>query len=256
MVKVVYIGAFATIELFVAAEEAYRRVNRGETVEFPTAFAESLLEMATWTKAELPGCLVAPSISGAAEVGKTLTANHGTWTASPSSYAYQWYVGDESGESGHLRPIEGATSSTFVITSQTHEEHTPAEGQIFLSIEVWVTAKNAEGTSMHPGRSQATAVVPDPTPQNLTKPTISGVAKVGQTLTATPGTWSHSPTEQGIIWLRTNDEAPPESTLHSGEEYEVLPEDLGFRLFAAELAKNTFGDGAGASSIPVGPVVA
>ena len=31
-----------------------------------------------------------PTITGTAQVGKVLTANHGTWTNSPTSYSYQW----------------------------------------------------------------------------------------------------------------------------------------------------------------------
>lgn len=257
MVKVVYIGAFAEIELYIASEERYQRIKRGETVEFPTEFAEHLLEMATWTKAELPGCLTVPSISGSPEVGKTLTANHGVWTATPTSYAYQWYVGDEAGSTGHLRPIEGATSSTFVVKEQEREEHTPAEGQVFLSIAVLVSAKNGSGESIHPAFSQATAVVPDPAPQNITLPVIHGIAKVGKLLTVTPGTWTHSPTSTGILWFRTDDEHVPELILGaSGEEYEVQEADLGLRLFVVELAQNELDLSAGAYSIPVGQVVA
>lgn len=41
--------------------------------------------------AAIPANVVLPSIAGTPQVGQTLTANTGTWTNSPVSYAYQWY---------------------------------------------------------------------------------------------------------------------------------------------------------------------
>ena len=41
-------------------------------------------------------------------------------------------------------------------------------------------------------------------PVNTTPPTISGTAKVGQTLTAADGTWSNYPTSYAYQWLRCN----------------------------------------------------
>ena len=41
-------------------------------------------------------------------------------------------------------------------------------------------------------------------PVNTTPPTISGTAKVGQTLTAGDGTWSNTPTSYAYQWLRCN----------------------------------------------------
>ena len=56
---------------------------------------------------------VAPSISGTAVVGQTLTASTGTWTNSPTSYGYQW----RRCQGTACSPVDGATSSTSVLTS-------------------------------------------------------------------------------------------------------------------------------------------
>ena len=50
----------------------------------------------------------APTISGTAQVGQTLTANEGTWD-SGVSFSYQWFRG--------ATPISGATSKTYTLSS-------------------------------------------------------------------------------------------------------------------------------------------
>lgn len=52
-----------------------------------------------------------PTISGTATVGQTLTANPGSWSGSPTSYAYQWLYCDRN--SANCKPIQGATSTTY-----------------------------------------------------------------------------------------------------------------------------------------------
>ncbi|GLF94947.1 cell surface protein [Streptomyces yaizuensis] len=60
-------------------------------------------------KGGAPKATKVPVISGAAKVGRTLTAKPGTWTPAPTSYGYQWYAGG--------RAISGATKSTLTLKS-------------------------------------------------------------------------------------------------------------------------------------------
>lgn len=247
MVKVVYIGAFAEIELYVAEEEAYRRVKRGDTVEFPTEFAERLLEMLSWTKAELPGCLTIPAISGTPAVGETLTASHGSWTASPSSYTYQWYFGGEPGDPAPVFPIEGETSSTLVVPDALK----------LNSVEVRVTAKNGSGLSRTPGKSQASALIPQDVPENTVLPTITGTLKVGKTLTGHHGTWVPAPGEYAQLWTRANDSERHGEVVIEGAEastYALTEADLGKYITFVEDASAGHGFGAIAYSHTMGPI--
>jgi len=105
-----------------------------------------------------------PSISGTLEQGRTLTASSGSWTNSPTSFAYQWEDCDDKGDS--CAPISKATTAKYTLTA-TDVGHT---------IRVRVIASNADGAG-DPAVSVATAVVS----ANLTSaPTIDteSVSKV------------------------------------------------------------------------------
>lgn len=99
-----------------------------------------------------PANIGAPSISGTAGAGQTLTCAYGTWTNSPTGYAYQWlYDGT---------PIQGATRSTYVVVSVD-------EG---LSLTCTVIASNAKGA----GAPATSAPVPVPVPKVKNCPAATG----------------------------------------------------------------------------------
>ncbi len=56
-----------------------------------------------------------PTVTGNLTVGGTLTANPGTWTPTPSSYAYYWHREDDAAGT-NLVEI-GATGSTYTLSS-------------------------------------------------------------------------------------------------------------------------------------------
>ncbi|MGE0879349.1 MAG: hypothetical protein AB7O61_11935, partial [Acidimicrobiia bacterium] len=128
-----------------------------------------------------------PTISGTAREGLTLTASSGTWTNSPTSYAYQWRRCDSSGlNCGNV----GGGGSTYV----------PSATDIGSTIRVIVTATNGIGPTS--ATSNATAVVTAGAPVNTALPAITGVAQQGQTLTASSGSWTNSPTSFAYQWRR------------------------------------------------------
>jgi len=112
----------------------------------------------------LPENTKPPAISGTLEQGRTLTASSGSWTNSPTNFAYQWEDCEDKG--GSCTPISKATTAKYTLTA-TDVGHT---------IRVRVIASNADGAG-DPAVSGATAVVS----ANLTSaPTIDAesVSKV------------------------------------------------------------------------------
>ena len=91
----------------------------------------------------VPSNTSVPTISGTTTVGQVLTGSPGSWTGSPSSYAYQW---NRSGS-----PISGATSSNYTLVS----------GDLGATITLSVIATNGTGSSSA-ATSAATATVAAP----------------------------------------------------------------------------------------------
>jgi hypothetical protein len=104
------------------------------------------LKITTTTEVSAPTNSVAPTISGTKSVGQTLTSSTGTWSGTPTSYAYQWKRADTS--SGSYTDISGANTSTYVLTSD----------DVSKFIKVGVIATNAAGSSSQTLSTATTAI--------------------------------------------------------------------------------------------------
>jgi hypothetical protein len=106
----------------------------------------------------------------------------------------------------------------------------------------------------------ATAAQAQYAPVNTAPPTISGTARVGQTLTASTGTWNGAPTSFAYQWLRCN-EAGASCVAIAGatnQTYAVQAADNAMRLRVRVTATNASGSTAADSEptalvAPAGP---
>ena len=182
-----------------------------------------------------------PVISGTPQVGQTLTTTNGTWSNSPTSFAYQW-----------LRCNAGGNACVNVANG-TARTYTLVGADAGRTIRVRVTATNADGSAS--AQSDQTEPVAPATstagPRNTEPPTITGTPKVGQTLTANEGSWTASPTSYTYQWQRCDADiascAPV--TGATGKTYGVATADLGFRLRVAVTARNARGSATANSAI-------
>ena len=114
----------------------------------------------------------APTISGTAQVGETLTANtSGIADAdgiSSVQYEYQWLADDAD--------ISGATNATYTLVAAD-------EGQV-IKVRVSFTDDAGNEESLTSAATDAVAAAPTPNTPATGAPTINGTAQVGQTLTA------------------------------------------------------------------------
>lgn len=132
---------------------------------------------------------VAPAVTGTVRVGSTQTTTNGTWSNTPTSYTYQW----QTSSNGILwtNVADSSTASTFI----------PTFAQANLQLRVIISAVNAVDTA-----TVTSNVVSGFLPPEVTViPTISGTTTVGQTLTATSGTWPQTSSGYVYQWQRSTD---------------------------------------------------
>ena len=177
----------------------------------------------------------APTVSGTAAQGHVLSAMHGLWSQSPTSYAYAWQrcAANGTGCANIPNAVAGAYTVGAADTGHT--------------VRVEVSAHNAAGTSaLIP--SAPTAVVA-PVPNATVAPVVSGVPAVHQQLSTTNGTWNTAATF-AYAWLRcaantTGCAAIPGAT---GTTYVLTTADAGHTLEARVTATNAAGATAAVSS--------
>jgi hypothetical protein len=181
-----------------------------------------------------PENLLAPSVSGTAVVGDTLTCEKGTWSGVPTpTYAYVWV--------GHRGPHDEET-----IGLATARMYTVGPEDRGHSLYCEVTATNSEGSA---SQVSNTVVVPkgvgEGAPKNEAVPTVSGQAALGAVLTCSEGTWSGTPVPTLTYqWLRDG------LTIASATAatYEVVEADQGHTLSCQVTAMNDEGVASKSSS--------
>ena len=187
------------------------------------------------TVIEPPANSTPPSISGTPAQGQPLTASPGTWSNSPTfSYVWQDCLG-------------GSCSASPTSTNSTSYTVTAADAAGGFAIRVEVTGTNASGSAV---ADSSTTAVATGAPANTAVPTISGTPAQGQPLTASPGTWSNSPSFS-YVWqdcLGGSCSASPTST--NSTSYTVTAADAagGFAIRVEVTGTNASGSAVADSS--------
>ncbi|GAA4745327.1 hypothetical protein GCM10023350_32690 [Nocardioides endophyticus] len=180
-----------------------------KTTASKTGFAKKAATSAA-TAAVLPGVLTsttAPAVSGVVKVDKTLTLNQGAWNVAPDSTTVQWYADGQ--------PIAGAVTGTLKLTPDLAGR----------AITASVTASRAYYDPIAVATA-ATAPVALGTIKAKRKPTMTGKAKPGQTLTVDPGLYRPTDATAAIQWLRDGQPVPGAV----GTTYRVSGADLGAKI--------------------------
>jgi hypothetical protein len=181
----------------------------------------------------LPAASAGPVVSGIAGVGKSLSTTGGTWNT-PVSLAYQWLrcAADGTG----CAAIPAATANTYPLV----------DADAGHRLEVVVSATDVAGTGS--ATSAATAVVVT-VPAVTGAPRIAGKARIGKRLSASPGTWTWSPTTYGYQWLRCSRAGGRCVAIRNATRtsYRITKRDAGHRLRLRVTATNAAGAGSATS---------
>jgi hypothetical protein len=190
-----------------------------------------------------PASTSPPTISGTPHEGQRLTEGHGSWTNNPTSYSYQWYACDSSGN--NCAPINHANGPAFTLSA----------AEVGYTIVVQETATNAGGSTA--ASSAATAPVTPFAPANTSPPTISGTPQDGQTLTEAHGSWKNSPTSYSYQWQDCDGSGRGCTSIASANAQTYTPSaaDIGHTIVVQETATN-LGGSSTASSAPTAVVTA
>ncbi|HEY5245131.1 MAG TPA: hypothetical protein VIJ60_05640, partial [Acidimicrobiales bacterium] len=181
-----------------------------------------------------------PTIAGSEISGATLTASPGTWSGYPSpSFTYDWQSCPEHSGNG-CSSVQSGASDQYALSSTD-------EG---LFLRVVVTASNGSGPDASATSAQ-TGVIQG-SPANTATPSISGTASAGETLTASPGTWSGYPAPSFTYdWQDCPDNSGDGcSTVQSGtsDQLTLSGSDAGSLVRVVVTASNLVGSDATATS--------
>ena len=203
--------------------------EQGETIQVRVSFTddagnqESLTSAATEAVAAKPNTSATglPTIGGTAQVGETLTADT-TGIADADGltnvfYSYQWVANDGTSDAD----LGGATGSTYTLTASE-------QGQT-IKVRVSFTDDAGNETTLTSAATEAVAAKPNTSATG--RPTISGPARVGETLTVdTSGIADADGLENATFsyqWVGNDGSADTDITGATDTSYTLVADDVG-----------------------------
>ncbi len=157
-----------------------------------------------------------PKISGTAATGKTLTASSAAWAPGPVTVSFQWYRS--------AKPVTGATAAKYTLTAADYK----------ATITVRAVGSKLGYTSVSTF-SKATAKVKKGKLSAIGTPKLTGAAKVGSTLTATPGTWGPGAIKLAYQWYRGSSKISGATKT----TYKLTTKDVGKKIKVRVTSKTT-----------------
>jgi hypothetical protein len=234
------LGSAAQLSSFVPTADLVGwslRIEITATNSAGSATAES--ESTPFVIANAPNNIVRPRISVSTTnptVGQALTVDTGTWSSTAALvYTYQWRRCDPPGTLPSCVPIAGATTNAYTTT----------QADLGLTLRVYVTATSlgGSGTAIS-DHTFPTIPAPRLKPALSSAPTLSGEALLGETLTATRGSWTgFAPMRFVATWQRCDATVTVCKAVRKvkGLVYRIGPADLGWRIRLSVVAVNAIG---------------
>jgi hypothetical protein len=167
----------------------------------------------------------APTISGTAQQGNILAANHGKWSGEkPIHFSYRW----SDGQTGPTDPLSAS--------------------DVGQAVAVTVTASNSAGAASVTSQSVG-PILPAP-PVNTAPPAISGNVEQGEMLSLSEGTWSNDPTGYAYAWQRCDSAGANCSSIAgaASNTYALGEDEVGSTIRAVVTASNAGGQTAAATA--------
>jgi hypothetical protein len=187
----------------------------------------------------------APAVTVSSPNSDVASTSDGTWANSPEAISYQWQLCSTSDP-----------ASCADIPSANDADFTFRPGDVGQYVRSQVTASNGAGSTTATSDLFGPVAVTAPTVVDAS--TVSGVRRVGETLTGTPATFAGvTPSSISTRWLRCVAADGPCVELDGAVDatYTLGASDVGTWLAFSTVATSDFGD-AGSISTPFGPITA
>jgi hypothetical protein len=206
--------ASATSSSFVLTSNEASKYVRVQVINTSTA-GSGIAYSSSRSKVGAPFNTTAPAISGTVKIGSTQTVTTGTWSNTPTSYAYQW---QKSADGIYWVDLSGETNATYVPTFDIAN----------LQIRVNVSGVNAVDTATVTS-SVISGFVP---PQATAIPAINGTKTVGQTLTSSSGTWPSTSSGYVYQWQKSSDNGVTWANIAgaTASTYVLVAADAGYQI--------------------------
>jgi len=147
-----------------------------------------------------PSNTTSPTVSGTARVGSTLSSVAGAWAGSPAPTVSTTWVRCATAQSTSrttlatgCATIPAATGATYAVTTADLGAFIAAGETATNTVSITTVFSPTSAVVVpapSPTPTPGATSTPTPTTPAVSDPTVSGVSKVGSTLTASTGTWT------------------------------------------------------------------